>query len=180
MRLRRRIERNFKPIEFTGGLLVFLLVLVYVPVRGGYSVLTGVGIVAGGMFLTALNLRPRWFQGGEWLIALVAAAVAFVAVPERIGAIEFYEAAAQIIPILFLALALEARAFSPERHRSEPERRVAVVMAASLLIAGFEMLKALAEGKAEAAQFDIVAAALAAATTAIAIPAIVGRHDPAD
>ena len=164
-------------IESVGRVLALLIVLVYLPISGDYSLLTGVGIVAAALLIGALNLWPKLFHGSEWLIALIAAAVAFVAVPPRISSIAFYEAAAQIVPILFLALALDARAFSPERHRSEPERRLAVIFAAALLLAGFQVLKALAEGKAEAADFQLVAAALAAATTALAIPAITGRRD---
>jgi len=177
--VRVRIERVFGRVESVGRVVALLIVLVYLPVSGDYSVLTGVEIIAVALLLGALNLWPQLFRGVEWLIALIVAAIAFVAVPQRIDSLTFYEAAAQIIPILFLALALEARAFSPERHRSEPERRLAVIFAAALLVAGFEVLKALAEGKAAAADFQIVASALAAATTAIAIPAIVGRDDAA-
>jgi hypothetical protein len=68
-------------IESVGRVLALLIVLVYLPIRGDYSLLTGVGIVAAALLIGALNLWPKLFHGSEWLIALIAAAVAFVAVP---------------------------------------------------------------------------------------------------
>jgi undecaprenyl pyrophosphate phosphatase UppP len=178
--MRKRIERGFGRIQLAGSVLGLLLILIYAPIAGKYSFLTAVAIGAGAAFLIALDMRPDVFRGAEWLLAFAAASVAFLVTPARIGSIDFYRAAATVIPVLYLALAFQARAFSPERHGNEADRRFAIITAYILLVAGYQVFKALAEGRPTTADFNLVAAAMVGATAAIALPAVIGSDDPAN
>jgi hypothetical protein len=126
--------------------LFLLAVLIYLPVRGDYSFATGGGIVGAVGLLYALTLRPEIFRGSEFFLALVAGVIAYTAVPQRVDELGFYGATAQVVPILFLALAVETGVLAPGRQRDEPERRVAVLIAAGLVFAGYASLRALATG----------------------------------
>ncbi len=87
--------------------------------------------------------------------------------PEQAGALAFYETTAQIVPVLFVVLAVELGAFRPGQQLTDDDRRAAIVTALALLLAGWECLQALAENSVNAAQFDIVVAALAASAVAL-------------
>lgn len=83
----------------------------------------------------------------------------------------FYAIVAQIIPVLFLALAFETRALQLE-GRDEPDRRAAAVTALALILAGYESLQVLVSGDAAGGSLRLVAGALAAATVGLALPAL--------
>jgi hypothetical protein len=86
----------------------------------------------------------------------------------------FYELAIQVVPILFLALGVEMRSLSISRDTAGADRRMATFTALFLVVAGFESFRAIASGDAESVSFNVVAAALAGATTALVIPVLVG------
>ncbi len=81
---------------------------------------------------------------------------------------EFYSVAAQVIPILFLTAAIEARAFGLRSLRDYTEKTLAAVLLGFLVAGEYEALSAIASGAPRAANFDAVVAALVGAGTAVA------------
>jgi hypothetical protein len=99
----------------------------------------------------------------------------------RIAAASFYELAAQIVPVLFLALGFETR--DPEsRSGSTAEREYRIMLTvpvAGLLLAGGEALRALAMTNKDQAQAEWVIGPLVTASIALAIRAITRPLNPA-
>ncbi len=82
----------------------------------------------------------------------------------------FYEAAAQVIPVLFLALAVEARFSIIGKTDADAYLQLGTIYA--LGIGEFASLSALASDKPGGEAFSIVAGALVAAAVAVAIFAV--------
>ena len=107
-------------------------------------------------------------------IAVGAGIFAFFTAPQSIESSTFYELSAQVVPVLFLALALETRAFQFRSSMTPEERRAAALPAFALLLAGVESFRVLAFNTPEFGAFDLVAAALVTASTSLALTAAIG------
>lgn len=149
-----------------GQLVILVYLLVVAPVTGVWSLTTGILGVLALITLFLVTYRPQVVRPGIWTLAALAFVTGAVLLPERTKSIAFYQATAQVVPILFVVLAVELGAFRPG-HRLRADRRAATVTAAALLFAGWESLRALAENSVTAADFRLVAAAMAAAAVAL-------------
>jgi hypothetical protein len=124
---------------------------------------------------------PRIVRNHANFIAVAAGLVSHVLAPNKVSEKLFYELTAQIVPVLFLALAVEARAFERQGGSSAGDARdlgwewpLGATAAFALLIAGYESLKVLSNGRATTGDFDGVVAALTTATVALTIRALLG------
>jgi len=143
------IDRRLRRFWAAVTVLLFALILVVEPLRGRMSFWAGLAVVAAVMILWALAFVPLVFRGHETFFAFLAAAVAFVVAPRRITQLDFYSTVATIVPVLFLALAFQARTFWIRDEMDETARRLAILVGATLIFAGFECLRVLSLGNAD-------------------------------
>jgi hypothetical protein len=147
-----RSKRTFKiawrdqPIFMTvGQVAALLLIFVYLPLSGGISWLGALAIFG---FLVAFGIvqgfpdLPR-----EWdsFLSVVAFVVVAMALGGSHARMQFYEVAAQVIPVLFLALAVQSR-FSII-GQFEPDQRLRLLTVCALVVGEFTSLSALSSGK---------------------------------
>ncbi len=158
-------------LPFLMGCIVILIVM---PLIGGYSFLTGLLLFAGVALIFVPHYAPAAVRQNSYLIAIAAGVITAYLAPQRTSEMRFYEITAQIVPVLFLALAVELQAFRIRANLPRGETYVGAIVALFLVIAGFESLRTISSGKAEIGQFSSVAAALVAATTNLVLIAIVG------
>jgi hypothetical protein len=161
------LERAFGWVQIAGQLLVIVYSLIIAPLTDLWSLGTGILVVLGGIGLLTLIYRPEVLRPWIWTLAVIAGFVAFGLAPDQPKGIGFYETTAQIVPVLFVVLAVELGAFRPGRNLTDPDRRAAIVTAYALVLAGWDCLHALAENSVKAADFRVVVAALAASTVAL-------------
>lgn len=110
----------------------------------------------------AISARPGFFRQEAPVIAFAVGLTAYILAPSEISQMKFYELAAQIVPVLFLTLAVETRTFFLNPMGASED--IAKVMIAALLAyAEFESLRVIVIDKPQSGNFDIVAAALTAA-----------------
>jgi len=109
-------------------------------------------------------------------ISFGAAIIAFLLVPESTTSKEFYSAAAQVVPVLFLTLAFEQRAFQVRLDMDQSERHFVTLPAFALLLAGVESFRGLLD-KPQAVSLQLVASGLAFASVALFIRAVTGRRN---
>jgi hypothetical protein len=69
--------------------------------------------------LVLVNSFPEYFRREMPFIAFLVAGVVSVTAPTTIDQLKFYEVTAQVVPVLFLALAVEHRAFRVHSERTE-------------------------------------------------------------
>jgi hypothetical protein len=132
------------------------------------------------MALLALGSLPSIFRSWTDEIAIVIGLLAGVVVPARTAQIGFYEASAQIIPVLLLALAIELRAFRvvdvgplETRHRF----RLAFLPGFALLVAGAESLRVLVSGNAASGSLRVVVGALTMAAVSLILRVMFGSPE---
>jgi hypothetical protein len=131
---------------------------------------TALGVFVFSLFLISLWLFPelcrRYGLGIAFVVFAATASILKGSHAER----GFYEAAAQVIPVLFLALAVEARFSIIGKTDTDTYLRLAAIYA--LGIGEFGSLSALATDKPGGETFAIVAGALMAVAVAVAIFAV--------
>lgn len=154
---------------------VAALIAVLVMISIQYNVLLALALFGLLIVFWAVSLWPRAFHDNAFFIAIVAYFLVFFIVGKADARIEFYEAAAQIIPVLFLAMAVGSRLLSLS-GREEVERRVRIVLIYAFVIGEWYSLDALASGEPGESAFSFVVAALAAAG-AVVIAEVVGREE---
>jgi len=172
------IDRRLRRFWAAVTVLLFALILVVEPLRGRMSFWAGLAVVAAVMILWALAFVPLVFRGHETFFAFLAAAVAFVVAPRRITQLDFYSTVATIVPVLFLALAFQARTFWIRDEMDETARRLAILVGATLIFAGFECLRVLSLGNAARGDAQLVVTALTGAVAALALTAVTGTAFP--
>jgi len=125
------------------GILV-TLGTVYLP-RGLGGLGSIVAIVFGGLLLATAVISPSRFAGwlSQPLLLLSTSTVVYFVTPEIVPSTEFYKAAAQVLPVLFLVFIVDKRR---EFHRSESvDQRFANVMVIIWIVAaGHETFQVLA------------------------------------
>jgi hypothetical protein len=107
--------------------------------------------------------------------------LATVLAPGSIRNEKFYELTTQIVPVLFLALAVETQAFRIGFTRTRPRVLTDIFLAVpalALVVAGFESFRVIVVGQATRGRFDVVVGALVAAATSLTITALVGHASP--
>lgn len=153
---------------------MFAVVVILVAIN--LSVLFALGMVA---FVTVLDLSlfyPEVLRPGVFVLAITAGlTTAFVLADTRAGT-QFYATTAQVIPVLFLALAVQIRGVVSDRAKPEELRRAPAVTAIALVLGEYESLRALSDGAAKA-DFGIVVGALVAAGVGLVFPVLLGDPD---
>jgi hypothetical protein len=107
--------------------------------------------------------------------------LATVLAPGSITNEKFYELTTQIVPVLFLALAVETQAFRIGFTRTRPRVLTEIFLAVpalALVVAGFESFRVIVVGQATRGRFDVVVGSLVAAATSLTIAALVGHASP--
>jgi hypothetical protein len=128
--------------------------------------------------LVALWTIPDLLRNETNYISFVLGFLAAVLAPSSIPQEKFYELTAQIVPVLFVALAVETQAFQISSVRTSPRVLTEVFLAVpalGLAIAGYESLRVVVVGQATRGRFDVVIGALIAAGASLTISAFVGR-----
>ena len=130
-----------------------------------------------GLMITfwVVSLWPKEVHENAFLIAIVVYFAAFFIVGQDKAELGFYEAAAQIIPVLFLAMTVGSRLLTLA-GRQEVERRVRIVLIYAFVLGEWYSLDAIAAGKGREWAFAFVVAALSAAGAAV-IAEVVGRDE---
>jgi hypothetical protein len=97
-----------------------------------YSVL----LLASMVMLQVVIHRPEWLRPGVWPPALIAFGAGYFATGDAEAKLGFYTITAQVVPALFIALAVQIQAFMRRRPRAE-DRHAAVVTALALVLAEY-------------------------------------------
>jgi hypothetical protein len=133
-------------------------------------------IGAGGVVLLLLRLDIGRFLAALEILGVVLPIAAYVAVTDlmkpTVGTLRFAEVGAQVIVVLLLALAVDARFFRlrPDRDRLET---AAILLTMMLLASGeYYALRALLTG--DPRHSEVIAGAIAAGFTGVAVTAIMG------
>ena len=135
-----------------------------------------IGSAIGGLaILYAAVKYPDYIRERSVAVALIAGAIAIAVSPDTIRHIEFFEITAQVVPVLFLALAVEVRGFFGEVIAKE--RLTFAVITSLLLVAGGESLRVLAIGDPTRGIPTVIIATLAIAAFELGILAITGPQE---
>ncbi len=160
-------------------LIVVIYLLGVFPWRGSSfdirRFIIGILILAGVVLYATVYQFPARARKYSGEIAFGAAVVTFLLTPRSTTSREFYSAAAQVVPVLFLTLAFEQEAFRVRRNMDQEDRHFATLPAVGLLLAGVEAFHALL-GKPEKASLQLVTSGLVFGSTALFIRAIARRH----
>jgi hypothetical protein len=152
---------------------VLIAVLVMVLIKGGVLItLATFGML---VIFAVVSLWPKEVHENAFYIAIAVYFAAFYVVGDADAELGFYEAAAQIIPVLFLAMAVGSRLLSLT-GREEVDRRVRLVLIYTFVLGEWYSVDAIAAGKAREWAFAFVVAALSAAG-AVVIAEVVGRDE---
>lgn len=154
-------------LQICGQAFVFVYSLIIGPLTGAWSLGTGVLLVVASAALLTAAYRPEALRPIIWPAAVLAFVGGVVWAPAYAKSIGFYETTAQIVPVLFVVLAVELGAFRPGRQLTNEDRRAAMITSAALILAGFECLQALAANSVKAGDFNLVVGALAASAAAL-------------
>jgi hypothetical protein len=131
------------------------------------------GLMLGALIFFELILyRPDALREGTFLLALLALVAGIMITGDAAADLEFYVVTAQVVPALFVALAVEIHGFMKE-HAGE-DRRAAVIVGLSLAFAEYESLTAVACQDPGAATLRLVVGALAAAGVGLVLPVSLG------
>jgi hypothetical protein len=150
--------------------LIFIGAILYVgPLRDAPIWILAVATVSAFLTVFLVAFTSSRVSVRVNVLALFVGAWTWSFTDHTIDEIRFYEVTAQIVPVLFLALAVETRTLRGQAKRAVDERAAAAFTALLLVVAGIESLRAIAQQRAQAAAFDVVVAALAAATTALVL-----------
>lgn len=120
--------------------------------------------------------RPELLREGVFALSILGFFVGYYVTGQSKAKLDFYVVTAQVVPALFIALAVEIHAFM-RRHRGE-DRRAAVVVALALALAEFESLRAVASGDRDEASFAVVVGALVAAAVGLGLPVLLEPAEP--
>jgi len=165
-------------LSWDGFRTVAVIVLVVIAaVQSG--VLVAAAVVAILVVLDLALFRPELLRPGVFVLAILAGFIAVAVVGDAKTGPAFYTATAQIIPIMFLALAVEVRGILRDRARPEELRRAPAVTTLALVLGEYESLRALSDG-ADKADFGLVVAALVAAGVGLVLQVLMGDPDEGD
>jgi hypothetical protein len=157
--------------RFRSAALIVVVAVTFI----NFGVLTALATL--GLLITfwVVSLWPKEVHENAFFIAIVVYFVAFFIVGKDEAELGFFEAAAQIIPVLFLAMTVGSRLLTLA-GREEVERRVRIVLIYAFVLGEWYSLDAIAAGKGRESAFAFVVAALSAAG-AVVIAEVVGRDE---
>jgi hypothetical protein len=137
-------------------------------------------VVAGSVVLQLTLHRPEQVRDWVFVIAVLAFFAGVHVVGDAAATREFYAITAQVVPALFIALAVQIQVFVRATEPGE-ERRAAAVTALALVLAEYECLDVVGHGDAGRGDFGVVTGALAAAAVGLTSPVLLGSGpDPAE
>lgn len=155
--------------------VIWIAVFVFFAVSGLWLWILLLVVAAAGFY--AVSSRPAEVQELGPYLAVIGWTIAVTALGDDTAAEPFYLAAAQLLPVVFLASAIETSRFSI-RGRDEPDRRVRLVLIYATVLGEAYCLDALASGKPASRAFAIVVASVVAVSIAL-IADLIGRGDQA-
>ena len=163
-------------MRFWVGLPVIVFALIYPVIDGQWAFWVPLTIVGGLAVMGIIQLNPQWLRGEEMFIAIIVWVAVVMATNGVTVKVAYYEAVAQILPVLFLALVVERRL--RVSRRPEIRSRVIVIAAYAMALAEYYALRVIADpGTNGESTFSIVTAGLAVAAIAVVLPALV-EDDP--
>ncbi len=171
---RERIDNAFSKVRLWVGLLAIAFALIYPVIDGQWAFWVPLTIIAGLAVMGIIQLYPQWLRGEEMFIAIIVWVAVVMATNGITVKVAYYEAAAQILPVLFLALVVERRL--RVSRRPEIQSRVIVIAAYAMALGEYYALRAISDpGTNGESTFSIVTAGLAVAAIAVVLPAGRGR-----
>jgi uncharacterized membrane protein len=153
-----------------GRAVALLLVLVAFPILGAYPWFVGIFIVALTLVFSLIQARPDVLRDLNFLVAIGVFGAAVYALQGHHAEPAFYEVAAQVLPVLFLALAVESRLSII--GQDETEQRLRLILIYALGIGEVTSLAVLVTGHDGDNSLGYVAGALAAATVSVVTYAV--------
>jgi hypothetical protein len=173
-----RFDRRFGVLQTLLSLAFIVVVVVVLPIEGHISLWSGLAVLGGLLIIYVLAYAPRLVRGYESFFGIVAGFVAFALSPRHITHLAFYSTVAEILPVLFVALAFQSRTFWIRDEMDETSRRTAIIVGAALVFAGRECLAVLASGNAAKGDAQLVVTALVGSVTALVLSAVAGPEQP--
>jgi hypothetical protein len=134
----------------------------------------GLVVLAGVILYSVAYQRPDLIRAGGDFIAFLAGAVAFVVTPRTTTVRDFYAVAAQVVPVLFLALAIEHRAFQVSGNMDPSTRHATTLPAVVLLLAGVESFRGVVADDLSSVSMQLVVGSLTMGGVALGLRAMVG------
>lgn len=107
-----------------GGLPAIAFALIFPVIDGQWAFWVPLTIIASLAVMVIIQLYPQWLRGEEMFIAIIVWVAVVMATNGIMVKVAYYEAAAQILPVLFLALVVERRL----RVSRRPEIRSRVIV----------------------------------------------------
>jgi hypothetical protein len=173
---RQRIYGAFSKVPLWVGLPVIAFALIYPVIDGQWAFWIPPMIIAVLAVMWIIQLYPQWLRGEEMFIAIIVWVAIVIATSGITVKVAYYEAAAQILPVLFLALVVERR-LRVSRH-PEIRSRVIVIATYAMALAEYYALRVISDPVTNGEfTFSIVTAGLAVAAIAVVLPALV-EDDP--
>jgi hypothetical protein len=133
-----------------------------------------IGLVLFGILVATVVTYPSFMKREGYYLAYFAGGLAYLLTPFNIEHIAFYEIAAQVAPVLFLALTIETRTFQPldlDREVPSLSHWFSPVPIIALVYVEFESLRVIALNDPARGTFDVVVATLVAAGVSLFISA---------
>jgi hypothetical protein len=158
-----------------GRVFALLLVTVVFPVLGAYPWFVGLLMVALTLVFSLIQARPDVLRDLNFLVAIGVFGAVVYALQGHHAETAFYEVAAQVLPVLFLALAVESRLSIIGQN--ETEQRLRLVLIYALGIGEVTSLVVLVTGHDGDNSLGYVAGALAAATISVVTYAVTSGMD---
>ena len=161
--------------------LVLPMVVTFPLVRLDVDLTSQAGIIGALVFITIVALlvgAPDFMRREGYYLAYCASGLAYVLTPYHIEHIAFYEIAAQVAPVLFLALTIETRTFRAmdvDLEAFSVAQWFAPYPIVALLYVEFESLRVIAINDPTRRTFDVVVATLVAAGVTLLISATLGH-----
>lgn len=115
-----------------------------------------------------------WLDASQWIAPLFVFVGTSLVVGDRVAGHDFHAVAAQVIPVLVLALAVERRALSVTGFRDTTDRLIAIMMMLGLGYGEYQALAALTH--AQASRIDVVSGAIAGGFAAVAVTGLLARN----
>lgn len=167
-----RIDNAFSKIRLWVGLPAVAFALIFPVIDGQWAFWVPLTILAGLAVMAIIQLYPQWLRGEEMFIAIIGWIAVVLATNGITVKVAYYEATAQILPVLFLALVVERRL--RVSRRPEIRSRVIVIAAYAMALAEYYALRVISDPTTNReSTFSIVTAGLAVAAIAVVLPALV-------
>jgi len=140
---RERVDRAFSKVQLWVGLPVIAFALIYPVIDGQWAFWVPLTMIAGLAVMGIIQLYPQWLRGEEMFIAIIVWVAVGMATNGITVKVAYYQAIAQILPVLFLALVVERRL--RVSRRPEIRSRVIVIAAYAMALAEYYALRVISD-----------------------------------